>query len=356
MKLITGKSFLKAAAIGAALMTSTSAFAQWQGTWGTTYGDVKLQESGKYVYGDYGTWGTIEGLKSEDGKTMRGVYRRNDDGTSGYFEWRINGTATFNGRWVKPNQNLPKWNSGGTEWAGNRTSTARPRLVVYRGSGNIGAFMGAQQAKYQRWAGSLYASQRTGSVKEPASQNKIDPMRKRFPWLNAYFPDFKPRYFEVYINDIGIDNPGEVATEVYGKAGIYSYCETRTGSRPLVPFGGRGNRVFDRGRANAMKYTIPRLGRLNRNQHSLRFAFDEQCLADPDARIAIQLQTNLNEKDPVGDDRFGYRSRKIYLDEFKRSDGQKRNGALQWLFLDTQYQKAGSANRQIVLVTIEAVR
>lgn len=36
---------LKTAAIGAALLSSTSALAQWQGTWDTGHGEIKLRQN-----------------------------------------------------------------------------------------------------------------------------------------------------------------------------------------------------------------------------------------------------------------------------------------------------------------------
>jgi pimeloyl-ACP methyl ester carboxylesterase len=149
--MMTAKRLLKASGVALAFLLSTTAHAQWQGSWDTTFGAVKLQQHNRYVFGDYGTWGTIEGLVSENKRTMRGIYRRNDDGSSGFFEGRLGGTSQFAGRWDATTNAFPKWNSGGYSWAGNLTSTAKPTLNVYSGTGSIAAFIGARGERYINW-------------------------------------------------------------------------------------------------------------------------------------------------------------------------------------------------------------
>lgn len=133
------------------LLFSTSAFAQWQGTWDTNYGQIKLRQSANHVYGDYGSWGTIGGVVSKDRRTLRGVYRRNDDGSWGYIEWRLRGSSAFEGRWGKPNQVFPTVGETGIVWDGTRVSAQLPALSVYNGSGFIGDFMPAQPPIYTHW-------------------------------------------------------------------------------------------------------------------------------------------------------------------------------------------------------------
>ncbi|MEM7781547.1 MAG: lipase family protein, partial [Pseudomonadota bacterium] len=145
----------KVAITAAALLASTSAMAQWQGTWDTSYGKIKLKQDQAFVYGDYGTWGTIEGVTSNDGRLLRAVWKRKDDGRTGYLEWRIPQRAKFEGRWRMKDAGFASWNSAGTAWDGTRTSTARPALTVYRGNANIGAFIGREGNTFGRWIGQM---------------------------------------------------------------------------------------------------------------------------------------------------------------------------------------------------------
>lgn len=138
-----------------ACLISNSALAQWQGQWDTSYGAVKLQQNQAFVFGDYGTWGTIEGVLSNDRQLFRGVFRRNDNGDVGYIEWKLSRSGAFVGRWVRRGNALPSWDRTGTAWNGSRTSAARPQLTVYRGNSQIGAFLSRQSTTYVNWIGRL---------------------------------------------------------------------------------------------------------------------------------------------------------------------------------------------------------
>ena len=83
--------FVAGAAAALLASLSTTAIAQstyepWEGTWETTYGEVRLVENGKYVYGDYADVGQIQGVLNEDKSIMRGVFTRTN-GSVGYIEW-----------------------------------------------------------------------------------------------------------------------------------------------------------------------------------------------------------------------------------------------------------------------------
>jgi len=323
------REILKTTAIGAALMSSTSALAQWQGTWDTKYGDVKLHQTGQHVYGDYGTWGTIEGLVSQDRRTIRGVYRRNDDGSSGYFEWRINGTQNyFTGHWASPQSALPRWNGGGPQWTGSRTRSAKPTLSVYRGNGNIGDFFGRQDVKYINWAravSSASAPPNTASAGQSTAaapaKPKTNPLAKRYPKLADYSADFKPRFFEISLEELtGLGT--EQRPEIYGLIGIYAYCESASGSRALRSFGNLKARVFDLPRNNPARVRTAKAYFFGESTIR-KFPVDAACMREPDARLKIQLQTNLREKEIGGgarDEVYGYRSLAFYLDLIPSSE------------------------------------
>ena len=305
------KTLAKTALLAAAMFGSTSAFAQWQGTWKTTYGQLKLQQNERYVFGDYGTWGTIEGLVSENKRTMRGIYRRNDDGSSGFFEWRLGGTTQFAGRWNRPNKAFLKWNSGGTSWTGNLTSSAKPALNVYRGNSSIAGFMATQSVEYVNW---IRTFDNPSAALLAQDKPKEHPLSSRIPMFRGYPSTFKPRYFEVHLSRISSVTEA-TEDEIYGLAGIYATCELPSRNYSLTPFGGRKNQVLNVTRQNAIKGRIE----LNKNVGALRFPIDEACLANRDGRIAIQVQTNLKERDlrPALDDKWGYKPFKVYLDQIK---------------------------------------
>ncbi|MEL7446529.1 MAG: hypothetical protein AAGK02_12080, partial [Pseudomonadota bacterium] len=118
----------------------------------TDEGEVRLQQTDKYIYGDLGNQGTVEGLVSQDTRTVRGVFQKGD-GTTGYFEWRLGNRDNFNGHWSATGESLPVWNSGSTRWRGTHENTARPQLAVYSGNGDAQTFFGSQPVKYTDWAG-----------------------------------------------------------------------------------------------------------------------------------------------------------------------------------------------------------
>ena len=317
------KRLVRLCAVLLALAGSSVAHAQWQGTWDTRYGEVNLQQTQKYVYGDYGTWGTIEGMASPDGTLLRGVYRRNDNGDWGYFEWKLRFPTYFEGRWQASRLPVPIWNMRGTKWSGKRINDAVPSLRVYpyeTGSVDaIGGFVGRQERKYVEWMSRLTkmasSSPRQVAENEPAPH----PWGSRMPLFKTFPASFQPRYFEVGLTSIFMMTAPR-REEIYGDVSIFAACEKARGSFSLVPFGGRKNKVFSASRGEAVSaaafgeyYSVP----INRNSGTLRFPFDRACLADPNSRFAIQIQTNLAEKDllPRGDDRFGYQAFKFYIDQ-----------------------------------------
>ena len=315
------RTLLKTAALGAALLTSTSAFAQWQGTWDTSYGRIKLQQTGKYVHGDYGNWGTVEGLLNDDNRTIRGLYRRNDDGTYGFFEWRLNTGSSFTGRWQNDRLPVPRWNSRGSLWKGKRQNGEKPNLSVYAGNGDVVAFLRTAGPKYKAWISVINAdAPKPAAMASAQSANRPTqhPLASRIPMFKGYSTTFKPRYFQVHLSRIfSVTEAGQ--DELYGLAGIYATCELPNRSYRLTPFGGRKNQVLNVSRKNAIKGNIE----LNENVGALRFKLDEACLANKDARISIQVQTNIKERDlrPALDDKWGYKAIKVYLDQIE--DGAK---------------------------------
>ena len=151
-------------------------------------------------------------------------------------------------------------------------------------------------------------------------------MAKRFPKLADYPASFTPRWFEISFTSLTGGGQAEARPEFFGVIGIYAYCESDKGSRSLPPFGGLKARVFDLPRNNPARVRGIFPARYYFGEQTRRkFPVDQQCLNDPDARLKIQLQTNLKEKNVGGGPRdavYGYRSLSFYLDHIPASQGE----------------------------------
>jgi hypothetical protein len=110
-----------------------SAGAAWSGNWDTTYGQLRLMQDGRRVYGDYAARGTIEGTVSEAGDELRAVFMYTD-GRWGLVRWTRAGNR-ISGLWNWSASGIPS-KGAGTRWDGKRTSRSADRLR-YAGSGRI---------------------------------------------------------------------------------------------------------------------------------------------------------------------------------------------------------------------------
>lgn len=304
---------------------STPALAQasyepWEGTWETTYGEVRLVEQGDYVYGDYGTVGTIQGILSEDKSKLRGVFIRSN-GNVGYIEWVQSGDDgnRFVGRWKWQNNGLPQWDSekGGDRWRGDRRNSATPRLVMFNSGMGRSAFLVRQTSAYRSWTNFPAQARSSASSSTTPAPAPVRTQAPSKPWLNKV-PYLRtvgsaPKWVDIKMNRVGMGLDEARTYEIYGTLGLYAYCETPSGTRALRPFYGNSNRVLDRPRSDARTGPI----KFSTNQATLRFAFDEACLKENGGRLSFQLQTNLAEKDTIRrlDEDFGYRGWKFYMED-----------------------------------------
>ena len=314
----------------AALVAPAPILAQeWQGAWNTTYGQIRLVEDGDYVYGDYGNIGTIEGVLVNGKQVLRAVFTRRDTKQTGYVEWVQSGDDgnRITGRWNWTSAPVPDWQeeaSGGL-WRGDRTDDGIPPIIQFGPRRSRGQFLASAGSAYRNWIRPAPNTSRAGAIAAPPAKSGDSPtvapstpsLIGRFPVLANYPANFAPRYFDVRLTRMLVGE--EVFTELYGLVGIYAYCETPTESYPLKPFGGLPNRVFDVARENASRVVIYDF---QPAQATRRFALDERCLAGPDNRIAIQVQSNMKEKDniPRFDEKWGYRSIKFYLGDLPTSE------------------------------------
>ena len=91
----------------------------WQGSWKSSYDELRLKYSGNRVYGDYGSIGTIEGVYDPTSQTLKGEFV---NGTrEGTFKWTISG-ENMGGSW--------SYNDSKTQgrWTGTKSSSRTPSL------------------------------------------------------------------------------------------------------------------------------------------------------------------------------------------------------------------------------------
>ena len=101
--------------------TTTQQTSSWQGSWETTYGELRLHQQGNKVYGDYANIGTIEASYSSSNKTLTGTFT--NQLKQGSFSFQLKGNK-FTGTW--------KWSTGGGDkWTGTKKSTTKPQLKNY---------------------------------------------------------------------------------------------------------------------------------------------------------------------------------------------------------------------------------
>ena len=125
--------FLIIAAFLAALPAQAASY-PWNGTWKTTYGELRLVRDGDRVYGDYQSRGYIEGRLSQDGQRFRGTFQYTGDRSkAGTVEFNLTGPDSFTGHWSwASDRPASEWSK--TSWSGTRTSDKIPslRLAVGR--------------------------------------------------------------------------------------------------------------------------------------------------------------------------------------------------------------------------------
>jgi len=93
----------------------------WQGTWSTTFGELRLVQEGKRVAGDYKEIGEIAGIVDPDTGALAGTFTNGD--RSGRLTFTRDGDR-FGGTWA--------WGSStpSKPWNGRRMDTQRPRLLI----------------------------------------------------------------------------------------------------------------------------------------------------------------------------------------------------------------------------------
>ncbi|HHP7237767.1 hypothetical protein [Longibacter sp.] len=93
----------------------------WEGTWSTTFGELRLVQEGTRVAGDYKEVGEIAGVVNLDTGALTGTFTNAD--RSGRLIFERDGHR-FRGMWA--------WGSStpSKPWTGRRTDSQRPRLLI----------------------------------------------------------------------------------------------------------------------------------------------------------------------------------------------------------------------------------
>ncbi len=134
-----------------------------------------------------------------------------------------------------------------------------------------------------------------------------------WPFPADMSPTFAPKSIDFTVSDVRALGQLQIAERaIFGRVGLYAYCETTNGVRELKPSGGGSNNILNLSRAQATT-NVDSL--LQGNRGTRRFAYDAACLAN--GRIGLQIQTNLKRRGPIArrDTNFGYRATMIYLDQ-----------------------------------------
>ncbi|MCK0129266.1 hypothetical protein [Erythrobacter sp. F6033] len=161
------RTLLKTAAIGAALMTSTSAFAQWQGTWEINGTRTGLIQSGDYVTGQMVSGDIIQGVLSPDKKVLRGVHKKS--GRKYTIELKLSAANKFrggvfqiaNGYPINP-QLAMRWNGTATR----QTSAGAAREAAKQ------SFLNEQSSAVRNWINGVENMRGSSvAVAAPASQS-----------------------------------------------------------------------------------------------------------------------------------------------------------------------------------------
>lgn len=96
---------------------------KFQGTWNSTYGQLRLVAYNNMVYGDYGDTGVLYGgIEIKNGKYfLTGVFENYKLNNKGVFKFEITNPNKFDGQWSWSTTN---W----TAWTGTKNTSNKPYL------------------------------------------------------------------------------------------------------------------------------------------------------------------------------------------------------------------------------------
>jgi hypothetical protein len=130
---------------------------EWGGVYTTNYGDMRLVQIGRRIYGDYADRGYFEGCAHGDGLTMRATFQyASPRSKHGFVQFRIDGDG-LEGTWAWTHTGVPS-NNAAVNWRGARKAAAAPSLTNVKAEGmNFSDRWPDISAEERRWVlGSEY--------------------------------------------------------------------------------------------------------------------------------------------------------------------------------------------------------
>ena len=130
---------------------------EWSGTFDTTYGELRLAQIGRRIYGDYVDRGYFEGCAHDDGLTMRATFQYiTPRSKHGFVEFRTDGDG-FEGTWTWTHAGPPPADAT-VNWRGARKAAVAPSLINVKAEGmNFSERWPDLGAEERRWVlGSEY--------------------------------------------------------------------------------------------------------------------------------------------------------------------------------------------------------
>lgn len=199
----------------------------WNGTWKTTYGELRLVRDGDRVYGDYQSRGYIEGRLSQDGQRLRGTFQYTGDRSkAGTVEFNLTGPDSFTGHWSwASDRPASEWSK--TSWSGSRTSDKSPtlRLAVGR-SGYLADYFNTAPASTRVWLldGVGIPSRRTAPVQSGADVQRQDDRAAVYTGGEQLVGDEWQGTFTTNYGPIRLVQKGRRVFGEYAQRGLFEGC------------------------------------------------------------------------------------------------------------------------------------
>lgn len=229
--------------------------AQWDGTYNTKFGTVKLiQEAGnsnnnfeQIVYGDYGQNGTMIGKVRNQGRELHGTFHNGNQ--SGSFIWRKVGVGNpiniknFSGFWGFGTQNNDYSSNEEHKWNGKQTISIRPNdlnnaIWSGRWNTNFGELMFEQVGT--KVTGKYYYNSRVSNI--DANYNKFSKTL-----VGSYVENGKTVYFQFNLNNDANSYVGK-----WGMTSVMNDPRPWNGTKAI-----KSNAVSNNNTANSNASTVP---------------------------------------------------------------------------------------------------
>jgi|GEM_PF-2591137 len=353
---------MKKLIIGTVLMLlSISTYAQWQGTYSTSFGEVRLVQLNDKVYGDYKDVGSIKGTVKNGGRLIgtftngkkKGnfIWVRYGNIFTGEWAW---GTSTPSGKWdgTHKSKTRPKLTSATDGKPKSSTSTAKSwvgtwnssygelRLLekdgkVYGDYKNVGYIEANRKGNtiegiYTNGSGRGFIKfTRTGNTfkgkwGDRKNQNMSDPNYLDKHWNGSIKSPAKPivknaiknkiesyagRYritvtrISCFLDDdkLSIDRG-----ELYGTIGVRLKGKGRSSNVEIKAMNGKKPRIWDVSASNPIN-----VFRYPKDIDVMREFIVQGELANKN--LMVNIQAKLSDADVLSDDSFPWKQRNLYV-------------------------------------------